>query len=409
MRVGIGRAKITPEDSVYLCGHAIRTDKSSGILDDLFCTALVLESQNESICLLNYDLIMIDEYLSNRIRKAISELINTPTKNVFTIVTHTHSGPEIDDNSVFGLGKNRVQPGYRDRIFNESISSVKLAMESLGKTTLSFKKINIDSFYGNRNNIEYPSDKSFNVINFIDSDNRLLCGLINLSCHPTVLGPQNHLISADLFGAIRKRFENKFKVPFVITNGAQGDVSNRQYRLGNDSDELERVATGIYEQTKNISNFKEIKVDSIKVREHIFKFESELDHERYRKEIEETMVKLEDKYLPFDQRKVLSSGIAVLQEKLKIKEKKQIEFVTYVIELGDLRIVTIPGELFSKFALEIKSKIKNEILIFGLTNYSNGYLIEENEYGKNYESMTTMIPKGTIEKYIEDLITYINN
>lgn len=409
MKVGIGRTDITPVGSVYLCGHAIRVEKSVGILDNLFCTALVIEQNNTSICFLNYDLIMLDKQLSNKVREKIATIVKTSINNVFTIVTHTHSGPEVDEQSIFAIGENKVQPGYRELIIEKSIEATLIALKEQKNSRLEFAKAEIEGFYGNRNNITFPADKSFNILNFYDDQDNIIGGLVNLSCHPTVLGPQNLFLSADLFGAIRSKIEEKYKAPFLMTNGAQGDVSNRQYRLGNDSVELNRVSSGIFEQVNRINNFKKIEITNIEVFIHNFSFQTELDHSKYEKEIEETEHKLLDKNLDFDQRKVLSSGLAILREKLKITETKQIEFNTSFINLGDLLIITIPGELFSKFAIDLKSKINKEVLIIGLTNYSNGYLIEENEYGKNYESMTTLIPKGTIEVYIKQLIDFANN
>lgn len=409
MKIGIGRTEITPIGSVYLCGHAIRVEKSIGVLDSLFCTALIMNQLDATVCFLNYDLIMLDRELSNKIREKVSNILNISINNVFTVVTHTHSGPEIDENGIFSKGENKVQSGYRDLIIEKSIEATILANNNQKNSTAKFGKKEIQGYYGNRNNIDYPSDKSFNYLKFFDQEDNLIGGLVNLSCHPTVLGPQNLLISADLFGAIRKRIENQLNEPFLITNGAQGDVSNRQYRQGNDRIELERVSDGIFEQVKEMQHLKTLNISNINIREHIFNFQTELDHLKYLDEIQKTEIKLKDETLHFDQRKVLSSGLAILKEKLKITETQIIEFTTSFIDFGDLLIITIPGELFSKFAVELKTKINKEILVFGLTNYSNGYLIEENEYGKNYESMTTLIPKGTIELYIKELIEFADN
>lgn len=405
MIVGIGRTDITPKESVYLCGHAIRTEKSEGILDPLYCTSMILKQNDVSVCFINYDLIMLDSDMSMQIRSMIAERLCCPISHVFTIVTHTHAGPELDENSVFGLGKNRVQVGYRDIILNETLKSFELAESNLESVTMRFGKVDIDGYYGNRNNKEYQSDKSFNIIEFL-SDKKCIGGIINLSCHPTVLGPQNLKVSADLFGAIRNGIEEINGVKYLMTNGAQGDVSNRQYREGNDEVELDRVSKGILSQVIEKIELSEVFVDSIDVKEFKFAFESELDHDRYKKEIEETKITLLRNDLPFDQRKVLSSGIAVLNEKLKMTERKLITLDTYIVSIGGITIFTIPGELFSKFGIQIKKRIGSKALIFGLTNYSNGYLIDLNEYGKNYESMTTLIPKGTIEKYIDELVSF---
>ena len=43
-------------------------------------------------------------------------------------------------------------------------------------------------------------------------------------------------------------------------------------------------------------------------------------------------------------------------------------------------------------------------IVWGYANYSAGYIVEKDEFGKGYESMSTPFPQGEAEKYVEQLI-----
>ena len=85
------------------------------------------------------------------------------------------------------------------------------------------------------------------------------------------------------------------------------------------------------------------------------------------------------------------------------------KLITYTLDFATFKIVTIPGELFAKLGLEIKNSTDDNIILFGLTNTSVGYLVEESQYGKNYESLTTNIRKGEPEMFIHTIIEQLQN
>ncbi len=43
-------------------------------------------------------------------------------------------------------------------------------------------------------------------------------------------------------------------------------------------------------------------------------------------------------------------------------------------------------------------------LVWGYANYSAGYIVEKDEFGKGYESMSTPFPQGEAEEYVEQMI-----
>lgn len=121
------------------------------------------------------------------------------------------------------------------------------------------------------------------------------------------------------------------------------------------------------------------------------------------KQIEDEQKKF-DAAITEDDRKLLWSGIYKLKKKLEEGSGK-VTLKSVIYHLGDLDIVTVPGELFSTFGMKIKASMTaNMKIIWGYTNYSVGYIVEKDEYGKGYESISTPIPQGEAEQYVMKVI-----
>ena len=60
--------------------------------------------------------------------------------------------------------------------------------------------------------------------------------------------------------------------------------------------------------------------------------------------------------------------------------------------------------MFSRFGLKIKAASKAKLpLIWGYADDYGGYLADEGEYGKTYESIMSPLPKGATEEITDDL------
>ena len=86
-------------------------------------------------------------------------------------------------------------------------------VESYGRT------VEIEGCYSNRNGKDKPCDKSFTSISFRDGD-EVVAGVGSFTCHSTVLGPDNLLVSSDLAGYVARALEKEWGVYPVIMIGA---------------------------------------------------------------------------------------------------------------------------------------------------------------------------------------------
>lgn len=404
MLIGIARKEITPSEPSYLSGQIARTQKHTGILDPIFVSALYFENDSGPLCFLSFDLLMLERKLSEKIRESVASCLDMKIERIFTSCTHTHAGPEILEEGLFGIkGKTQVNLDYLEFLNDASIAAVTEARNQKTESFARYYVHMIDGYYGNRNGFDLPSDKSLHLIEFQNTEHRPIAVFLNLSCHDTVLGAENTFISADLHGALRNGLEERFKCPVFPTNGAEGDVSNRLYREGNDVHELKRMAQGILNQLPVDIPWTPMNLESFKLTQIRYPIHFETKKDRIEKEIDQSIGLIKRETNP-DQRRVLIAGLEILEHFISQPQDEWIELSSTLIDFPDVTFVTIPGELFSELGIRLKQMLPKTTIILGLTNSGDGYLINHELYGQNYESMTTGIQAGEPERFIDKII-----
>lgn len=405
MKISIKKMCINPTIPSYLSGQINRTKKHTDIIDDLFCTSLIIEHNQTKICFMAYDLLQFDEYLSNRIRTSVSEKIGVDPSSVFSIPSHTHAAPEVLSDGLFGVKtESSVAEGYLDFLVDISIKTADLAHQSLLDVTLSYSEIEIDGYYGNRNNKDAYADKKIRFMQFKHKD-ELVGIFVNLSCHPTILGPKNTSISSDLLGYIRTKLEELYHCPIIITNGAEGDVSNRHYRKSDDLSELIRTGEGIINQIPFPLNTKTIDIIDLNVYHKQFEFNCKIDTIRLNDAITRNNQLILNTSDP-DQLKILNATNTILNHQIHQTNLTHCKIEYSIIDMGNIMLITIPMELFSTLCKMLVSEIEH-IIIIGLTNTSIGYCVDETSYDNTYEGLTSPLIKGEGERFIRYLMDEI--
>lgn len=400
MKAQITKVDITPKEPCYLCGHAIRLELSQGVMDPLYVTALIIEDDEKKSVYLSYDLIMLDIELSDQIKNAVMEVVDCKKEHIVVSFIHTHAAPETGVVSVFNDRDKGARPGYREFLVNCAREAVMQIVDTLEEVDLYYATTMIDGYYSNRNSKDKPCDKSANMLRLIRKDNSILAMMVNMTCHPTVLGAQNYLISADLFGAIRTGLEKHYDCGVLMMQGAAGDMGNRQYRLGNDQKELFRMRDGILPQLIKVTDYHKVDVKKIQYASTQYIMDYDIDLNELKERLLENQSQLATQ-TDANQIKLLSSGIKGLQNVIEEGEHVHLVFDGKFIKIGNCILVCIPCELFNQFGVQIKKAFPQyDVIIWGYCDYSNGYLVEEEEYGKSYESIATQINKGMSEKYV---------
>ena len=393
---------VTPKGSVPIAGHAMRTQSSTGVHDELEVHVLLLDLDGTRCCFINADLIGASFPFVERVKTAVQETWGAdPALTVFS-VTHTHTGPYFGMAGFFGT-MSEEDKAYEEFVFEQTMEAVK---EAAGKLvsfdTVKVRQGEVKGFYGNRNSLDKPGDEVITVLEF-HSEGKAIAAMVNMSCHSTVMNPLELNLSADLLGNVRRELIPYFGFEPIMTNGNAGDISNRLYRHNNDFGELKRVTSGI---AAHVAGFREIcEVSLTPVRTHAVPFRVEYDPDLsgIQAKLEELEKKLETE-TEFDARKWLYSEIGGYQRKLK-QTHVSVCIDSTVIRLGDVELVVVPCELASAFGRQIKRSSSARVcLLWGYANGCSTYVVEAGEFNGGHDGISTSLLRGQAEEYVGKLL-----
>ena len=386
-------------------GYGMRRQKSEGVLDELKCTAVLLEIDEKPIVFCDVEILMITSEIVTAVKEKLELEFGVYPEMVTIATTHTHAGPEIrserlpmfDEETDDGFWRS-----YLDFLKEKIYDTIAACFEKeLVEVEAWYRTVSIEGLYGNRNGIGKPEDKDVTLIVFTH-ENSVEAAIVNISCHPTVLGAQNLQISSDLLGYISRGVKERLGVYPLMMQGASGDMSNRNYRQGHDAQELTRTGEGILSQLFASEELAPLSLKEPYVEGYHWETSYPVDKvalKTLQAQIRQQMSTEEN----YDKHKILLSSDYAIDLKLK-KEEINAKFDAAVIRLGDVEICKQPGEMFSRFGMKIKAASKAKLpLIWGYCDDYGGYLADEGEYGKTYESIMSPMPKGATEEITDDL------
>lgn len=112
LKVGVGKVVITPTQDMWLAGYAARTKPSEGKLHDLYAKALAFEDESGArTVLITSDLIGVPAALVNATAARAREKFQLSRERLMVTVSHTHSGPVLQDRlqHMYGLDETQTR------------------------------------------------------------------------------------------------------------------------------------------------------------------------------------------------------------------------------------------------------------------------------------------------------------
>ena len=405
IKVATSTSYVTPQQPCFMGGYGMRRQKSEGVLDELKCTAILLEINGETVVMCDVEILMITPEIVTAVKEQLEREFGVYPERVTIATTHTHAGPEIrserlpmfDEETDDGFWRY-YQDFLKEKIFATIADCFK---KERVEVEAWYRTVKIEGLYGNRNGMDKPEDKDVTLIVFKNNDN-VEAAIVNISCHPTVLGAQNLQISSDLLGYISRGVKERLGVYPLMMQGASGDMSNRNYRQGHDSQELARTGEGILAQLFASEELSPLSLSEPMVEEYHWETTYPVDRDAL-KALQSEIRQQMSAEINYDKHKILLSSDSAIDLKLR-KEEITAVFNAAIIRLGDIEICKQPGEMFSRFGMKIKAASKAKLpLIWGYADDYGGYLADEGEYGKTYESIMSPLPKGATEEITDDL------
>ena len=241
MKIGFAKESITPPPGTELGGYA-GYRPCSGVHDPLWCKAVVLEQDNTRYALLALDLLCVDESLAEAIDIALKPM---GIRHTLAAAIHSHATP---CGIVLGEGPlaevNRVADHdpvgfscYTQTVIAQAVSACAQAVRQMESFQVRTSQSPAPIIGSERHTGEHLP-LTMTVVEIMTESGRTLL-LYQIPCHPTVLGPDNLLASADFVGGIEKHLTADMS---VFLNGAAGDISTRFTRHAQTFEECERMA-----------------------------------------------------------------------------------------------------------------------------------------------------------------------
>jgi neutral ceramidase len=238
LAAGTARVDITPPIGIAHAGWGAQSHEGAeGIDMPLTITALVIEPDGNTdpaarIAILDIDTCMLVEAYDTAIRIAVNDSTGIPPANQRVSYTHTHSGP-IEGLSWIVQGSDMVEPWFESM----GPASAKAVEEAIAKITA----VRVDSGTGhcevniNRRPVNHDGtvftgrnpggfvDHEVLVTALDDLDGNPVATLVNYACHPTIMGPDNRLITPDYPGPVRETVEGIVGGTCLFLQGAAGN------------------------------------------------------------------------------------------------------------------------------------------------------------------------------------------
>ena len=392
--LGFAKTVLTPDDvgkkTYYIAGYN-SNNPAEGVLDDMYARAVFLDDNTGrgGVVLCAVDCVGLSRHDVNDIRAMVIESGRIPAlRSVNVCATHTHSA--IDTQGLWG--KSYVSDGkdkaFMQRLKEGAAAAILAAYDARRDGTLYYGTADVSAKIADtRTPIDF--DPLLTCIRFAPADGGKNVYLVNMSCHPELLGRGTKKISADFPAYMGREIEARTGGDFLFFNGAIGGQLS--------ADRIDDVLT-----TEG--------------------FDCEAYMKQYGKEIGEIVLGISDETqlaplvniksqavsLPCDNPifrlgkaiKILTNDI----EKKPLSTKMTVLTEISYLELGEKQIglFLIPGELYSELysgnflpaaesanGFDAQYKVLSQMtdcersFVVGLCNDALGYIIPDNDFLNN--------------------------
>lgn len=226
-KAGAAKEKITPQQFISMAGYGSRNHPATGLLNDLWAKALVLEDANgKRVAIVSLDLVGIGPDVADPITAQLAAKFQLPRANIAICCSHTHSGPVVGRNlrtlhfDLLDKSQQDLVDRYAVELQTKIVAVVGHALEALAPCQVLFGAGTATFAVNRRNNPEPevpqlraaeklvgPNDPDVPVLKVVDADGSLKAVLFGYACHATVLSEYDW--SSDYPGFAQSKIENQ--------------------------------------------------------------------------------------------------------------------------------------------------------------------------------------------------------
>jgi neutral ceramidase len=402
MKAGCTKVDITPPVGLPIGGNVREDNIARGVHDSLFANLLYLKDDHKQLLFIGMDLVGVYESLVNDLKVRLEKGLGIPYGNIAIIATHTHSGPDVFEAFKDSLDTKVID--YVEQLKDKVIDAAVQCQQHTWKAYIGVEKGYEDSLSFNRrlfmkdgelrmnwesivpDDVDEPAgpiDPDVFVLSVKDEQNNIRSIFVNFTLHTAVLVGKDWLYSRDYVHGLTTYLEEKFDKDLVVlfANGAEGNINHinvndpNQPRGFEEADRIgKKLAKYISEILVKVEHSSDIELNA----------ESKIV-ELPRREVTKEQVKKAEELLEKVNWKIpsLLDGVpdeAYAKEIIKLGNdpNKIVNAELQVIQIGETALVSLPGEYFVEFGLEIKETSPfKQTMILGMTNGYIGYVPTE--------------------------------
>ncbi|MBD3184818.1 hypothetical protein GF312_21225 [Candidatus Poribacteria bacterium] len=384
---GVGKRVVTPDPLLPVSGGIGPSTPATRKFGDLWVRAMVLEKDDTRVAIVGADFLGFPKVLGDQVRKKVKGI---PPENIIIGATHTHSAPDM-----YGFpdeeGNFSIDMEYVEGVCEQMAHAVNEAVDNLQPVVI--KIATGEAQEGIAYNYYAPDlyDPRCDVIQALGRNNKPVVTLVNYAVHPEVFGSRRGICSPDMIGPFYEYIEEKTGGMAIFMNGAQGGMvtaDNRNPGTGEENhiwEECQRIGNLLAKEALKIINDAEIQ-ENPRLECYARTFTFPMDSELLRMILEISPLGYEAN----------PDGSAPTQVNL--------------INLGNARILTIPGEALPNIGYYLKRKMHGDHnFLFGLTNDAFGYILTKVDWNsfKRYDYISkTCLGEMTGEIFIEEALKF---
>lgn len=433
-RSGTATIDITPPIGYRMSGY-FHERLSEGTKDPLLAKAIVFSQGDVVAALVCCDVIGIDPKVSRESRRLIAMQFGIPVAHVSITATHSHTGPLYwgalrDQFHEAAVAREGTDP---HETFDYPAFLVKQLVAVVGAAREELQEVRISAGFGHESRVAFnrrflmkdghaktwiglkhpdvvgvagPIDPEVGLIRFdTASDKKLSSVISSYALHLDTVGGQQY--SADFPFYVQQALTGAYGagVTSLFGSGTCGDI-NHVDTESKERNSAEAIGGMLAESIlKALPNLEATTTPSLAVRQTLFQVPVQQYSADEVAAAKKEMEKFSEKGSgPADP--VLTYKIVALQ----VYEEPVMAMEVQVFRLGDdVAIVTLPGEVFVEFGLQIKAASPfATTLVIELANDAPGYIPTKKAFVEGgYETVNSRIAPGGGEKMAEVAITML--
>lgn len=372
-----------------------------GQRDDLLMDVLCMES-NQKIVFFQLDICIVEEEFIQFCKEELCKQFELKPEQISIACSHTHNSPVVSHGMAYDL---KPDLKYWNLIRKKMIFALSEVLENMETVSVYLDRHVIQGYYNNRNR---PNDEHYKFCDEIiikGLDDKPIVRVLNLACHPTILGAQNKLVTADFFGVLRRALQGYNGMPIMIWNGEAGDSSPRLLKKGVDWNECIRYGTGIAAQLIDENHLIKVEISNIDIKEIVHVVDYNPKENQYLQQ-QQKKLNLELKELdPSSDRynRIKTCYLYDVDEKLS-KDHLHYEMRSYIYDFGVFRVVCVPCEIDTVLGAKIRNADDKVTYLCSYSNGFNYYAVNSEEYGIVFESFNTYFPYGSADEMVDNII-----